>query len=204
MIGTEIETRNRKIISRMKKFAMFTFSLITTAFAFAQNPAPASKADIQFVEDSHDFGNIKEGTQATYEFKFKNTGTEALTLSDVRPSCGCTTPEWTRDSILPGATGVIKAIFNSSGRPGSFNKSITVTSNAASGQKVITFRGFVEAATQPLDQAAPAAPLVDQPAPASVTPPAPATKSAPPAKNNMKFVKPTPSKSSPAKPKTKQ
>lgn len=173
---------------------------MTAAFAFAQNPAPASKADIQFIEDSHDFGNIKEGTQATYEFKFTNTGTEPLILSDVRPSCGCTTPEWTREPIAPGATGVIKAIFNSNGRPGSFNKSITVTSNAASGQKVITFRGFVEAATQPTEQTTPTTPVVDQPAPASVTPPTPAAKPASTAKKNMKFVKPAPNKSAPAKP----
>jgi hypothetical protein len=133
----------------MKKIIFSTAMLFAATFATqAQQPAtPAAnpnQAEIQFEEESHEFGNIKEGTMATFEFKFKNTGKEPLVLSNVQASCGCTTPSWTREPIAPGKSGVVTATYNSNGRPGSFSKSITVTSNAKSGQKVLTIRGFVE------------------------------------------------------------
>jgi len=146
----------------MKKLLFSAMLLGATVFAQAQQqptptpaPAPANpnQAEIQFEEESHEFGNIKEGTMATYEFKFKNTGKEPLILSNVQASCGCTTPSWTREPIAPGKTGTVTATYNSNGRPGAFSKSITVTSNSKSGQKVLTIRGFVEqnapAPTQP-------------------------------------------------------
>lgn len=103
---------------------------------------------IKFAELSHDFGNIKEGTQATYEFKFTNAGTAPLVLENVQASCGCTTPEWTKESIEPGKTGKVIATFNSSGRPGTFTKTITVTYNGAADSKTeyLTIKGFVESA----------------------------------------------------------
>lgn len=103
---------------------------------------------IKFVELSHDFGNIKEGTQATYEFKFTNTGTAPLVLESVQASCGCTTPEWSKEPIAPGKTGKVIATFNSSGRPGTFTKTITVTYNGAADTKTeyLTIKGFVETA----------------------------------------------------------
>ena len=66
---------------------------------------------IKFVEESHDFGNIKEGTQATYEFKFTNTGNAPLILESVQASCGCTTPEWSKDPIAAGQSGKVIATF---------------------------------------------------------------------------------------------
>lgn len=153
----------------MKKFIIascmiFGGALVTNAQQ-AATPVPANpnSPEIQFEEESHEFGNIKEGTMATYEFKFKNTGKEPLILTNVQASCGCTTPSWTREPIAPGKSGVITATYNSNGRPGSFSKSITVTSNAQTATKVLSIRGFVEAnAPQP---AQPASPVVN-PAPA--------------------------------------
>lgn len=110
-------------------------------------------ADIMFEVENHDFGTIQEGTQATKEFKFTNTGKEPLVLSNVQASCGCTTPKWTSEPIMPGKTGTITAVYNSTGRPGQFTKSITVTSNAKSGVKVLTIKGVVEA--KPADQPSP-------------------------------------------------
>jgi hypothetical protein len=94
-----------------------------------------------FETSSHSFGNIIEGQIATYEFKFTNTGTEPLELTNVRASCGCTTPKWPRELIQPGQTNVIRAEYNSSGRPGTFSKNIFVTSNA--GQSTLTISGNV-------------------------------------------------------------
>jgi archaellum component FlaG (FlaF/FlaG flagellin family) len=141
----------------MKKILLSTVFLFTVGFvANAQTTAPENQnqAEIQFEEDQHDFGTIKEGTMATYEFKFKNIGKEPLILTNVQASCGCTTPQWPKEPIAPGKTGIITATYNSHNRPGQFNKAITVTSNAKTISKVITIRGYVE---QP-----PAAPAVPQ------------------------------------------
>jgi len=66
-----------------------------------------------------------------------------VVISHVQASCGCTTPEWTKEPVLPGKTGFVKALYNSNGRPGVFNKTITVTSNATDPSKVLTIKGEV-------------------------------------------------------------
>jgi hypothetical protein len=91
----------------------------------------------------HDFGNIQEGVQAEYVFAFKNTGNAPIVISDVRASCGCTTPEWTREPIMPGETGSIKAVYNSANRPGTFFKTITITSNASEPSYRLNIKGNV-------------------------------------------------------------
>ncbi len=136
----------------MKKLFLSVAFAGAASLAFAQTPTPTvapenkNQAEIQFEEESHDFGNVKEGTMATHEFKFKNIGKEPLVLSNVQASCGCTTPSWSKEPIAPGKTGTITATYNSNGRPGTISKSITVTSNAKSATKVLSIRGFVEAA----------------------------------------------------------
>ncbi len=99
---------------------------------------------IKFEEETHDFGDIEEGTVATYEFEFTNEGNQPIELQEVKASCGCTTPFWTKEIIAPGKTGKIKASYNSKGRPGAFTKSITVRSNAQQGLKVLYIKGFVK------------------------------------------------------------
>ncbi|MEI7670422.1 MAG: DUF1573 domain-containing protein [Pseudomonadota bacterium] len=77
----------------------------------------------------HDFGNINEGDQATFEFKFKNLGKGSLLITEVHATCGCTTPYYPKNIIKPEEGDVIKVIYNSTGRPGKFSKGITVTAN---------------------------------------------------------------------------
>ena len=98
--------------------------------------------------ESHDFGTVEEGTQASYTFQIVNTGNEPLIISNVQPSCGCTTPEWTKTPISPGSKGTIMATYNSQGRPGAFNKAITITSNAKEATRVFTIKGFVVAKSE--------------------------------------------------------
>ena len=98
---------------------------------------------MQFETDNHDFGKVPEGTMATYEFKFKNTGNQPVVIANVQASCGCTTPDWTKTPVLPGKSGVVKAMYSSAGRPGVFNKTVTVTSNAAEASKVLSIKGAV-------------------------------------------------------------
>ncbi|MBC6699107.1 DUF1573 domain-containing protein [Hymenobacter sp. BT190] len=96
-----------------------------------------------FEKDTHDFGKVPEGTMATYEFKFKNTGNQPVIIANVQASCGCTTPDWTKTPVLPGKSGIIKAMYSSAGRPGIFNKTVTVTSNASTPSAVLTIKGDV-------------------------------------------------------------
>ena len=96
-----------------------------------------------FNEESYTFGEIGEGPQVTHEFKFSNPGKEPLVLSNVRASCGCTTPSWPKEPILPGKDAVILVTYNTKGRIGPFTKSITITSNAATSSKVIYIKGEV-------------------------------------------------------------
>lgn len=124
----------------MKKLVFSLVVLFTSVAAFAQE----KQSEIKFDVTEHNFGNFAEGTQATYEFKFTNNGNAPLVLSGVNASCGCTTPSWTKDPIMPGKTGTITAVYNSSGRPGSFTKSITVNSNAKNGTVILTIKGNAE------------------------------------------------------------
>ena len=122
----------------MKRLLSTTFAmLLLSAMAMAQ---PA----IKFMEEGHDFGEVIEGKLASHEFEIMNTGNQPLIINNVQASCGCTSPFWTKEPIMPGKTGKIKATYNSAGRPGQFNKSLTVVSNAGTGSsKVLTIKGIV-------------------------------------------------------------
>ncbi|MES2005220.1 MAG: DUF1573 domain-containing protein [Bacteroidota bacterium] len=119
-----------------------------TQTSAAPKPAQAtaaSKAKILFTALDYNFGNIPAGTPVSHVFTFKNTGTEPLVLTNVQPACGCTTPEWPREAIKPGATASIKATFNAQGS-GEFNKTITVTSNGTPASVTLSFKGVLKAA----------------------------------------------------------
>lgn len=91
---------------------------------------------IEFQKKTHDFGKIPQGKNAAHSFKFTNTGDAPLTLKEVKPSCGCTTPKWPRKPIMPGKTATIKAVYDA-GSTGRFQKSITVKTNVEDKSRVI-------------------------------------------------------------------
>ncbi len=102
------------------------------------------KPKIVFEKIVHDYGSFKEeaGVQTT-TFKFTNTGSVPLVLTNVRASCGCTTPKWTREPVAPNGTGEIQVSYNPKNRPGSFNKTVTVSSNAENPSVVLRIKGTV-------------------------------------------------------------
>lgn len=113
-------------------------------FALAVS-AQNAKPSLQFEKKIHDFGSVKEdGGVVVYTFEFTNKGESPLVIHNVRASCGCTTPEWTRTPIQPGGKGTLKATFDPRNRPGNFNKSITVTSNAENASEILRITGRVE------------------------------------------------------------
>jgi len=110
-------------------------------FSLAQSEGPS----INFEETSHDFGDIREADgNVSYQFEFTNTGTSELIIQSVRPSCGCTTTGWTKEPVKPGEKGFVTAVYNPMNRPGMFNKSLTIISNANPPQMRIYIKGKVE------------------------------------------------------------
>lgn len=85
---------------------------------------------VQLIDSVYNFGSIKEGDKVTHSFTFKNTGKNPLIITEAHASCGCTVPEKPEKPIAPGETGVMKVVFNSSGKSGHQEKNITVNSNA--------------------------------------------------------------------------
>ena len=110
------------------------------------------EGDFKFVEESHDFGDIPQGTPVTTQFSFTNTGKEPLIIKNCQASCGCTVPSWPKEPILPGKESNIQVTYNAA-HAGQFTKSITITSNAKTPTKVIYIRGNVQA--KPADQTTP-------------------------------------------------
>ena len=102
-------------------------------------------AIIEFDQTEYDFGTITEGDVVEGKFLITNKGKVDLIITSVKPSCGCTTPEWTRDPIKPGESGEIKFSFNSRGRVGKQNKSITVKANTEKVTEIIRIKGTVTA-----------------------------------------------------------
>ena len=132
-------------------FISFIFILSTgfNSSLFSQN----SNARINFKTLEHNFGKIKEKDgPVSYEFVFSNDGTLPLVLGSVQPSCGCTTPDWTKEPVVPGKLGSIKVTYNPKGRPGPFTKSITVHSNAESNTVVLKIHGYVISENMPYSE----------------------------------------------------
>lgn len=104
----------------------------------------AAAGVIEYAETVYDFGTVKEGDIVEHVFTFKNTGKEPVILNQVSASCGCTTPDYTKTPILPGATGEIKVSFNSAGQAGVQQKIVTVSSNSENGVTTVQLKGTVE------------------------------------------------------------
>ncbi|MDR1129475.1 MAG: DUF1573 domain-containing protein [Prevotellaceae bacterium] len=124
----------------MKKLVLLSFFLnLAYAGVFAQ-------AKIQFSQVKHEFGNVKEANgPVSHVFPFKNTGNAPLVIQNVETTCGCTSPEYTKEPVLPGKSGIVKATFDPSGRPNYFDKNLTVISNAENNRVVLNIKGNVEA-----------------------------------------------------------
>ncbi|PCJ23908.1 MAG: hypothetical protein COA97_10745 [Flavobacteriales bacterium] len=136
----------------MKK-VLLTFGLlafIAGGVAAQSTTSPAAPVKVvnpnaptmTFETDVIDYGTIEQGADGVREFKFTNTGKEPLIISNARGSCGCTVPTWPKEPIKPGESSVIKVKYDTK-RLGAINKSVTITSNAATPTKVIRIKGKI-------------------------------------------------------------
>ena len=102
---------------------------------------------LQFREEAFDFGNIEEEKGSVlHEFMFTNASGRPVKILSVQASCGCTTPDWTKEVIAPGKTGYIQASYNPKGRPGYFNKTLTVTTDLEGAALILQIKGQVVSA----------------------------------------------------------
>lgn len=128
-----------KKITKMKHILTLAFvAFATVAFSQAKQTGPV----ITWEKATHDFGDMTQGDKVEHTFKFTNTGTEPVVITNVQVTCGCTLPKsWPRDPIQPGGKGEITVAFNSTGKIGKQNKVVTIVSNAVNadgGQIVFT------------------------------------------------------------------
>jgi hypothetical protein len=135
----------------MKKSILTLTWIFATAFAFNSVVAQEEKAvaiggaEISFDKETHDYGKIEQHANGECVFTFTNNGTEPLTISNAKGSCGCTVPQWPRESVAPGQTGEIKVKYDTK-RIGIINKSVTIQSNAVnSPTKIIRIKGEIKA-----------------------------------------------------------
>lgn len=113
----------------------------TSSAAPATNTA--SHAEMTFETDVHDFGTIQQGANGTWEFKFKNTGTEPLIITEAKGSCGCTVPTYPQNiPIKPGETQIIRVTYDTK-RVGNFTKTVNVYANTKQHVTVLTIKGTV-------------------------------------------------------------
>jgi hypothetical protein len=113
--------------------------LVYSSLGFCQVSKP-----LQFREEIFDFGSINEQAgPVTHEFSFVNNSSRPIKIVTVQASCGCTTPDWSKDPVEPGKSGFIQASFNPTGRPGYFNKSLTVTTDFDSNPLILQIKGQV-------------------------------------------------------------
>lgn len=144
----ELESRIAKLEGKVAELESSNSPSISSA---AKKPVaePEVKPDgpipaFEFVEESHDFGAIKEGDVVEHVFKFKNTGEAPLIISSATASCGCTVPVWPKEPIAVGEEGEIQVRFNSKGKSGNNNKTVTITANTYPKTSKLNIKAVVE------------------------------------------------------------
>ena len=109
-----------------------------------ENPAAnAPKTKIEFDENKFDFGELKQGDIVHHTFSFTNAGSNPLIITNAVGSCGCTVPTYPKEPIAPGAKGTIEVQFNSAGKEGLQNKTVTVSTNTDPPTTVLTITSNV-------------------------------------------------------------
>lgn len=133
----------------MKK--LLTFILLTTACALAlptnvaaKKPKTAGEPKVVFADKVHDFGSIPEkGGPVSFDFEFVNEGDGNYLILDATAECGCTRPTYPKDPVAPGKKNRVKVTYNPAGRPGPFEKTVTLKTNGQPRKVRLKIRGTV-------------------------------------------------------------
>ena len=141
--------------NKLMKFTLIIFA-VAGLFLLASIPNFSTKAngekfwyetedEILIDKTVHDFEAVSASDEnVSAVFTLTNNSKTPVMITDVKPSCGCTTPEWTKEPIEPGKTGKVTATYNSKNHPGAFDKSITIITNGTPDKFVVRIKGLVE------------------------------------------------------------
>ena len=140
------EKANEEVANEVNKASIENVSNESVSNAESKEAATGPYGVFEFETESHDFGPIKQGDVVEHTFKFKNVGEVPLVITDIKASCGCTTPSWPKEPVAPNEEGEILVKFNSKGKIGLQQKNITITANVEGGKKIVTIKTNVEAA----------------------------------------------------------
>lgn len=121
--------------------SLILFTAISCSEKFEKKPDKKA-AKIEFKDTSHDFGELKFGSDGSCEFIFKNTGKSPLIIDNVKSTCGCTVPEWTKEPVNISNTGTLRVIYDTH-RVGAFQKTLIVYSNASNSPVRLFIKGKV-------------------------------------------------------------
>ena len=151
----------------MKKLVLTIFTIVfTLSGLYAQEESAVKQGpEINLDKEIHDYGTVVQNGDGLSHFTITNTGNEPLILSNVKSSCGCTVPKWTKEPIKPGETSVIDVKY-ATNRIGPINKSVTISSNAVNTPtKVILIKGKVistaDADSSPVKKPAEGSPIAN-------------------------------------------
>ncbi len=128
----------------MKKISLLISALlVVSTIGFSQNIAKNnSKAEMAFTSEMHDYGTLEYDGDGSHTFTFRNSSNKPLIITNVKSSCGCTVPTWSKEPVQPGATGSISVKYNTK-LSGAFNKTIQVFSSAKNSPIRLTVKGRV-------------------------------------------------------------
>lgn len=116
---------------------------VTTETAVSSDEVAGNVPVMTFEESEFDFGDIKQGDKVEHIFTFTNTGKSDLLITDAKGSCGCTVPDYKKDPIKPGEKSSMKVTFDSTGKSGQQQKTVTISANTASGNELLTIKASV-------------------------------------------------------------
>jgi Protein of unknown function (DUF1573) len=110
----------------------------------AEPAAPTGPTtSMSFEQTEFDYGIVDQGEKVKHVYKFKNTGSEPLIISNAKGSCGCTVPSWPKEPIPVGGTGEVEVVFDSKGKKGKQSKRVTITANTDPVQTFLTIKGEI-------------------------------------------------------------
>jgi Protein of unknown function (DUF1573) len=145
----------------MKKILAIVFVLTSLTSGFAQEKKmvldaanDTNKPQFKFEVEEYNFGTIKATGEVSYEFVFTNSGIEPLVITAAQGSCGCTVPVYPKEPITKNQKGKIKVTFNPSGKFGTVEKTVTITSNAVQSPMTLRIKATIEGS--PVQAPAPA------------------------------------------------
>ena len=123
--------------NKQKKEAL---SASESAIPLDLRPSAEKHPIMEFDQPVVYLGRVTQGDSARYTFHFKNKGNMPLKIMSVNASCGCTTPKWSQDLIQPGKKGFIKVTFNSAGKEGKVQKTVTAYCNTIPADNTVAFK----------------------------------------------------------------